>query len=975
MRRFITPTLQISIALLSLTISLIFIAYSFGLVPSENNAALEARARISENLAVQLANLAGRNDAVAIKETIESIIGRNSDVLSIAVRNADGKLLVESGSHDAHWLEPSDGKSTATHMLVPLQDADVPQGRIEIVFRPFDTRSILGFPQTMMAFIGFVGIAGLAGFYFILKRSLRELDPGRAIPERVKAAFDTLAEGVLIMDEREYVLLANDAFVRNIYTIPGSLLGIDASELPWLLADGATPAAELPWRTAMRDEKPVLGIPIGIRDRLGDQRRLLANATRIVDGRGVVRGVIATFDDVTVLHQTNDQLHISIDQLNISQLKISEQNQQLQRLATSDPLTGCLNRRTFFAEAELEFQNARNQNQRLCFLMLDADHFKSVNDRFGHVVGDQVLIGVVEVMKRTCRDGDLVGRYGGEEFCIMVARSSEQDVEELADQLRQAIADVTTWLPNGERVTVSIGIALLTDVSCELAELVKRADEALYAAKASGRNRFVNWRNMPAQSRAPRLIRSAQSTQGENPTRSLVFYESKAGQTTNDKSTGLLNREAALEYIEAMIRDNIVGLNFAIARIDIENLEYLSDRYGRDVGDALLAKISQRITSKFRSGDMLARLNADEFLLLLEPFESKQQIEPIVERILNELRQPFLIEGHELFCSCCIGVSIYPEHGSSYEVLQRNADNAMLRAKRSAKGELVFFDFNMRQAATARMEAEQRLRLAVRARQFCCAFQLKVDINRRQAVGFEALVRWRDDDGAIHLPEEFIGLAVELGLIDQITYCVLDMAIKSIDRLDAVFGSGTTVSINVAATLANDLEFMLPFTRALRDSKLPNRIILELTEDSFIAKGAFQTVILPILRDIGVRVSIDDFGTGYSSLSALADITADEIKIDRSFISGIHQRPRNQSILRAISSLGHALNMTVVAEGVETFEELAYLQAATSIRHAQGFYFSKPFYLEDMSGAKEFFSESHRSASRSRSALLSAMRT
>jgi diguanylate cyclase (GGDEF)-like protein len=947
MRRFVTPTLQISIALLSLTISLILIAYSFGLVPSENNAALEARARISENLAVQLANLAGRNDAVAIKETIESITGRNSDVLSVAVRNADGKLLVESGSHDAHWLEPTDGKSTATHMLVPLRDADVPQGRIEIVFRPFDTKSIFGFPKTMMAFIGFVAIAGLAGYYFILKRSLRELDPGRAIPERVKAAFDTLAEGVLIMDEREYVLLANDAFVRNIYSIPGSLLGIDASELPWLLADGATPAPELPWRTAMRDEKPVLGIPIGIRDRLGDQRRLLANATRIVDGRGVVRGVIATFDDVTVLHQTNDQLHISIDQLNISQLKISEQNQQLQRLATSDPLTGCLNRRTFFAEAELELQNARNQNQRLCFLMLDADHFKSVNDRFGHVVGDQVLIGVVEVMKRTCREGDLVGRYGGEEFCIMVARSSEQDVEELADQLRQAIADVTTWLPNGERVTVSIGIALLTDVSCELAELVKRADEALYAAKASGRNRFVNWRNMPAQSRAPRLVRSAQSTQkGESPTRSLVLYESKAGQTPNDKSTGLLNREATLEYIEAMIRDNIAGLNFAIARIDIENLEYFSDRYGRDVGDALLAKISQRITSKFRRGDMLARLNADEFLLLLEPFESKQQIEPIVERIINELRQPFLIEGHELFCSCCIGVSIYPEHGSSYEVLQRNADNAMFRAKRSAKGEAVFFDFNMRQAATARMEAEQRLRLAVRARQFCCAFQLKVDINRRQAVGFEALVRWRDDDGAIHLPEEFIGLAVELGLIDQITNCVLDIAIKSIDRLDAVFGSGTTVSINVAATLANDLEFMLPFTRALRDSKLPNRIILELTEDSFIAKGAFQTVILPILRDIGVRVSIDDFGTGYSSLSALADITADEIKIDRSFISGIHQRPRNQSILRAISSLGHALNMTVVAEGVETFEELAYLQAATSIRHGRGFISPNRFTLK-----------------------------
>jgi EAL domain-containing protein (putative c-di-GMP-specific phosphodiesterase class I) len=201
----------------------------------------------------------------------------------------------------------------------------------------------------------------------------------------------------------------------------------------------------------------------------------------------------------------------------------------------------------------------------------------------------------------------------------------------------------------------------------------------------------------------------------------------------------------------------------------------------------------------------------------------------------------------------------------------------------------------------------------------------------------------------------FRGLAVELGLIDQITNFVLDMALRSIDRLDGAFGSATTVSINIAAVLTNDLEFMLQFVNPLRDSKFCGRIILELTEESFIARGIFQTVVIPLLREIGVPVSIDDFGTGYSSLSVLADITADEIKIDRSFISGIHQRPRNQSILRAITSLGHALNMTIVAEGVETFEEIAYLQAATSIRCAQGFYFSEPFYLEDMSSAKNSF--------------------
>jgi EAL domain-containing protein (putative c-di-GMP-specific phosphodiesterase class I) len=278
----------------------------------------------------------------------------------------------------------------------------------------------------------------------------------------------------------------------------------------------------------------------------------------------------------------------------------------------------------------------------------------------------------------------------------------------------------------------------------------------------------------------------------------------------------------------------------------------------------------------------------------------------------------------------------------------------MYRAKHVAKGDAVFFDLNMGRAMTAQMELEQRLRLAIRDRRFCCAFQPKVDIYTEQVVGVETLVRWRDDDGEIQPPGEFIGLAVELGLINPITNFVMAEAVSSMDRIDAAFGEGTTVSINVAAKQANDLEFMELFTQALRDSGHAERIIIELTEEAFISKGEFQTKILPILREIGARVSIDDFGTGYSSLSALADITADEIKIDRSFISAIHERPRNQSVLRAIESLGHALGMTIVAEGVETYEELAYLHAATRIRYAQGFYYARPLYLDSLTGEKKF---------------------
>src|SRR3954452_10970360 len=170
-----------------------------------------------------------------------------------------------------------------------------------------------------------------------------------------------------------------------------------------------------------------------------------------------------------------------------------------------------------------------------------------------------------------------------------------------------------------------------------------------------------------------------------------------------------------------------------------------------------------------------------------------------------------------------------------------------------------------------------------------------------------------------------------------------------------VLGGGTKIAVNVAAKQAGDVAFMRLFVENLKASGHADRFIIEVTEDAFIAKNQFQTQVLPMLRNVGAKVSIDDFGTGYSSLSMLADITADEIKVDRSFITDIHQRPRSQSVLKAIESISHALGMTVIAEGIETFEELAYLQGATRIRYGQGFYFAKPFFLEDNAKGKRTF--------------------
>jgi cyclic di-GMP phosphodiesterase Gmr len=187
---------------------------------------------------------------------------------------------------------------------------------------------------------------------------------------------------------------------------------------------------------------------------------------------------------------------------------------------------------------------------------------------------------------------------------------------------------------------------------------------------------------------------------------------------------------------------------------------------------------------------------------------------------------------------------------------------------------------------------------------------------------------------------------------------------KSIDLINDRFGANTSISINVAAKQAGNAAFMTSFAEALAATGCPARFVIEVTEDAFVAKTHFQDEILPMFRKLGVGISIDDFGIGYSSLSALADITADEIKIDRSFIVDIHKRPRSQGILRAIESLSEALGMTVIAEGIESFEELAYLQAATKIRYAQGYYFSRPIFLEELRPAAQSVSDARASTGR-----------
>ena len=420
-----------------------------------------------------------------------------------------------------------------------------------------------------------------------------------------------------------------------------------------------------------------------------------------------------------------------------------------------------------------------------------------------------------------------------------------------------------------------------------------------------------------------------------------------------DDLTGLPNRTLIQEHVEQLLTSAETSPRFALAFLDIDNFKHINDYYTHAIGDALLVKVAQRIATNVRPSDILSRISGDEFLLVVHPLARDEELAELIDSLLQQLKEPFLIEGFEIFTSASIGLSVFPDHGRNYEMLRRAADTAMYRIKEGAKGGAALFDSAMGRAMTARMKQEQRLRLAVRDGRFCCAFQPKVDIRSEEVVGVEALIRLRDEDGEIQAPGEFIGLATELGLIDDMAHLALDQIVRSMDLIDEAFGPHVTVSINIAAKQSCNIRFMRDFCDELKSTNYADRFIVEVTEDAFVAKSLFQSQVLPMLREIGTRVSIDDFGTGYSSLAALADITADELKIDRSFITDIHKRSRSQSILKAIEALSEPLGMTVIAEGVETLEEITFLLAATRIRYAQGYYYSRPIFMEDLTTARQ----------------------
>jgi diguanylate cyclase (GGDEF)-like protein len=480
--------------LISLVTFLLLVAdLIFGILPDEADVAKHVRKRTSEALAVQMTALVQTEQWETLRRTMHAVISRDPEVLSIAVRRSNGEVVAETGNHATHWVQPANNKSTLTSVLVPIDSGKETWGRLEVAYRPTT-------PQTLLGWLRYPGVAltllmltvGFGAFYLYLKRILQRLDPNAAIPDRVRTAFDALSEGVLVIDKLGHVLLANRAFRSLHPSAGGELTGKRIKDLAWLTsACGDGPP---PWTRAMLERTAVTGENIKISQEGGDPVKIVVNVAPIVDDRETVRGCLITFDDMSMVEHMNQALLDSVAQLEVAKGKIELQNEQLKRLADHDQLTGSLTRRAFLEQSQQIFLKCASQRSNVCILMVDIDHFKSINDRYGHLVGDQAIQNVASTLASAARPGDIVCRYGGEEFCLLLGGIEASQAQELAERMRRQIETGTgPGVISGEnvRITASFGVASIQHGATTLAELIKQADQALYAAKAAGRNRVL----------------------------------------------------------------------------------------------------------------------------------------------------------------------------------------------------------------------------------------------------------------------------------------------------------------------------------------------------------------------------------------------------------------------------------------------------------------------------------------------------
>ena len=423
------------------------------------------------------------------------------------------------------------------------------------------------------------------------------------------------------------------------------------------------------------------------------------------------------------------------------------------------------------------------------------------------------------------------------------------------------------------------------------------------------------------------------------------FSSELLNQAMRDALTGLPNRACLNSILEANIISASSGQRkFAVLLLDLDRFKGINDTFGHTIGDKLLIKVAQTIQTMLRGGDVLGRLGGDDFLLIL-PGSDESGVMIITQRILDSFKSSFDIEGHDLRITPSIGIAIYPDHGEEPESLLKHADTAMYESKRLGRNAYTLYVDQMGKRVRDRLEMEQQLRAALQNEDFRLCYQPVVDMKSGEIVAVEALVRWLMPDGKLLMPDEFIHVAEDSGMIIPLGEWVLRTACRQL-QLWLTAGLNLRVAVNLSTRQFQDAQLMDKIMTIVQETGIEtSRLELEVTETAAMLNPEETIEILGAFADKGVRIAIDDFGTGYSSLSYLKRIPANTIKIDKMFVDGLGSEVHDATIVRTVIALAHALGKETVAEGIETEQQYNEIKAM-GCKFAQGFLLSTPLEAE-----------------------------
>ncbi|QBJ64848.1 EAL domain-containing protein [Pseudoalteromonas sp. DL-6] len=410
-----------------------------------------------------------------------------------------------------------------------------------------------------------------------------------------------------------------------------------------------------------------------------------------------------------------------------------------------------------------------------------------------------------------------------------------------------------------------------------------------------------------------------------------------------DSLTALPNRFLSLDRLSQILMEVQKNhVKAAVFFLDLDDFKKVNDSLGHEVGDKLLIEAAHRLQQALKKNDTVGRLGGDEFIVLISSLDDESDALVIADRLLKAFRKPFKLEGRDLILTLSIGIAISPKDGTSASVLLRNADTAMYQAKALGRNTSSFFTPQMNVAMRRRFEIEEQMHGALERNEFELYYQPQVDVKTNTIIGAEALLRWHNIVLGEITPDEFIPIAEQTGLIAPIGVFVINQALRFLNEWQTVNNQQYTMAVNLSPRQFRDPELVNIIIHALNENTISNECLeLEITEGVLMdGQTSIREALLQI-DELGIKLSMDDFGTGYSSLSYLREYPFDVLKIDRSFISGITDNKADCNLVKAAIAMSHSLEIKVVAEGVETKEQLDLLNEL-NCDIAQGFYLSKP---------------------------------